>query len=587
MYPIDRFSTLWGAVRLWHIRWAQVGEKTQLRGLGESLEETNRGELTLRILYPLARWLEEKHGRDSLAQICTRARITPDDLDGRATWVSLQQFETLIAEARALMADDAEFKEACTHQFGQGGYGALRFVVMALSPKAVYEQCVKSFKVVSAISRGEFVAHSSTHFICRYFSTQPESRLMCLSRMAQIEKLPTLWGLPSAQLQDKKCITRGDDCCEYEVRTYQHRRDLPVVVGAVAGLLLGLVITTFDLGAPLVGLMALIGAAIGYATEQRRTNRVNLAYGQELHDAFARIAREDAEARRELFELSQRQRDWDRMMQSKIAERSAAMQEVVERLSALNKARQNTLRGVSHDLRNPLTWLSVETDFLRQYLADAGPQAQELVENHEQAVERMKRLLGELMQIAISDTSMIPLEGKTMDVTDLSERLRKRLSALVRDRDVRVSVFSNRETPTTIVTDALVFDRVVDNLLTNAAKYTTRGSIVVELDGTPGFLTIKVSDTGAGIKPEEIEQIFEAKKGIILRGNLESYGVGLSVVVQLLDQIGGKLEVMSKEGQGSTFWAHFPIVMKSDGETAKRSDDAFGRVVTIRRIASS
>jgi signal transduction histidine kinase len=263
------------------------------------------------------------------------------------------------------------------------------------------------------------------------------------------------------------------------------------------------------------------------------------------------------------------------------------MQDVVERLDVVNKARQTTLRGVSHDLRNPLTWLSVETDFLRQYLAEAGPQAQELVENHEQAVERMKRLLGELMQIAISDTSMIPLEGKTMDVTGLSERLRKRLSALVRDRDVRVSVFSNREAPHTIVTDALVFDRVVDNLLTNAAKYTTRGSIVVELDGTPGFLTIKVSDTGHGIKPEEIEKIFEAKKGLIPRGSVESYGVGLSVVVQLLDQIGGKLEVMSKEGQGSTFWAHFPVVMKTENDPPDRSDEAFERVVTIRRIANS
>jgi signal transduction histidine kinase len=564
-----------------------VGEKAQLRELTESLDDSGSADLTLRILYPLARWLEDQHGTERLEEICASAGIKRGDLDGRASWVSLPQFESLISQARALMADDAEFKQACTYQFGQGGYGALRFVVMALSPKAVYEQCVKSFSVVSAISRGEFVALSSTHFICRYFSSKPESKLLCLSRMAQIEKLPTLWGLPSAQLQDRKCITRGDDCCEYEVRTYQHRRDLPVVLGAVVGLLLGLAVTSFELTIPIVGVLGLLGAAIGYAVEQRRTNRVNLAFGQELHDAFARIALEDADARRELFELSQRQRDWDRMLQARVAEQSAAMQDVVERLSALNKARQDTLRGVSHDLRNPLTWLSVETDFLRQYLADAGPQAHELVENHEQAVERMKRLLGELMQIAISDTSMIPLEGKTMDVTDLSERLRKRLSALVRDRDVRVSVFSNRETPTTIVTDALVFDRVVDNLLTNAAKYTSRGSIVVELDGTPGFLTIKVSDTGHGIKQEEIAKIFEARKGHVPRGTVDSYGLGLSVVVQLLDQIGGKLEVMSKEGQGSTFWAHFPIVMKNDRDPHKRSDDVFERVVTIRRTASS
>jgi signal transduction histidine kinase len=130
-----------------------------------------------------------------------------------------------------------------------------------------------------------------------------------------------------------------------------------------------------------------------------------------------------------------------------------------------------------------------------------------------------------------------------------------------------------------------VFDRVVDNLLTNAAKYTDRGSIVVEVGGVPGFLTIKVSDTGKGIESTDIERIFQAEGSDQSKRAPHSFGVGLSVVVQLLAQIGGRLDVMSKPHSGTTFWAHFPV----EAQTPVRPTMASGereilhRVVTVRK----
>jgi signal transduction histidine kinase len=143
-----------------------------------------------------------------------------------------------------------------------------------------------------------------------------------------------------------------------------------------------------------------------------------------------------------------------------------------------------------------------------------------------------------------------------------------------------------------VVTDPLLFDRVLDNLLTNAAKYTERGSIVVELDGTPDYLVIKVSDTGRGIDPDMLETTFRPGGSDRLSRAKDSYGIGLSVVVHLLAQVGGQLEVMSKPAHGTTFWVRFPLKMRSTPPPTKRErqepfGDALKRVVTIRRVKSA
>jgi signal transduction histidine kinase len=117
-----------------------------------------------------------------------------------------------------------------------------------------------------------------------------------------------------------------------------------------------------------------------------------------------------------------------------------------------------------------------------------------------------------------------------------------------------------------------------------------RGSIVLELDGTPGHLVIKVSDTGRGIEPAAVDRIFHAGGSAPESRRGDSFGVGLSVVVQLLEQIGGRLEVMSKPASGTTFWVYLPVAAVSRtgpveaGQPRESTDDALRRVVRIRNV---
>ncbi len=144
--------------------------------------------------------------------------------------------------------------------------------------------------------------------------------------------------------------------------------------------------------------------------------------------------------------------------------------------------------------------------------------------------------------------------------------------------------------PNRIEVDPLLLDRVLDNLLSNAAKYTERGSIVVELDGKPNYLTIKISDTGRGIAESDIDKIFAARGSLRKEAKSDSWGLGLSVVVELLSRIGGKIEVMSKPGLGSTFWVHFPVKQASTRppipQTAGKAHESTN-VVSIRRLKTA
>jgi signal transduction histidine kinase len=262
---------------------------------------------------------------------------------------------------------------------------------------------------------------------------------------------------------------------------------------------------------------------------------------------------------------------------------------VLERVEEMRRARDTTLRAFSHDLNNPLCVLRSNI----QYLKERGvePDIADVVNDFEASAEQIGALLSELMSVVTGSMAGRPVSPQRLDVASVAERLRRRVRALVYGRDIRTSVFRTREAPDAITTDPLLFDRVLDNILTNAAKCTDLGSIVIELDGTPSFFVLKVSDTGRGIAAEDLPRTFRpaAKRGS------NGYGVGLSVVVQLLGQVGGRLEVMSKPAHGTTFWVHFPIDMPVHGIRAisevetrpEPYEQTLDRVLTIRRAMSA
>jgi len=549
------------------------------------------GELNLRILQTMIRFIEDHHGPAELKRIAERASLDVSDLDGRSRWASSGQVQTFLEGARALFDSEEEFFEACSYRIAEA-YGPFRFILRAVSPKLVYEQMVKSFGMISRVGRKSIVEVDRTKLIVRYESSIDEGRLLCLGRQAHMAAMPTLWGLPAAKITETSCISNGDEYCEYHLRWYQHSRWVPLLTGLLAGVAAATGLWLAGVSTiPVWALIPLLGGLVGYVFELRRTNKANLKIGDEINDALRELARDDAEARREIVDFHKREREWAQKMEQQVAERTATLQDVLDQVKRMHEEKRSVIHGFSHDLKNPFASVYGNIDYLMSFRERLPLDLREVVEDQALAASRMKQMLEDLVSLASTEAGLIRVKPERMDVPPLVDVLRRRARAFAHDRDIRVSVLSTREAPPTIITDRLVFDRVTDNLLTNATKYTERGSIVVELDGKPGFLTIKVSDTGRGIDPHEIERIFKPEGSDPKRREDGSHGVGLSVVVQLLGQIGGKLEVKSIPGRGTTFWAHFPEVLDepdkvSGAATVKprpSAEELIGQVVNIRK----
>jgi signal transduction histidine kinase len=556
-----------------------------------SVAPSDAAEINIRVLWCQSRYVRDELGESELERMALLAGLNVADLDDGSRWISMRQAACFLDALLETLGDEESYRQACVHRMAEA-YGPLRYVITSTTPTLVIALAAKTIRLHSAVSACSVSHETRNGVTLRYESTarRDESRALCLSRQAQTSAVPTFFGLPPCSVHETSCIARGDDCCTYEFRYFSRSRWAPTILGGLAGVGIAWALSLVDLASlPAWTVLPMICGLVGTIIELVRTYRGNLAYAEEVRAAMQEMAEHEAEARRETEALHTRQHQWAKLMEEQVAERTQALEGVLARLRGVGEARAMSLRGFSHDLRNPLAVLRANQSYMRDILR-RDDDMREVMDDNELAINRMERMLRDLVDSAGKDRALVRVNPETIPVEPLVDILRRRTRALVFGRPIKVSVFRTREAPEDIFSDRLVFERVMDNLCTNAAKYTERGSIVVELDGNPGNLIVKVSDTGCGIDDARMEGIFREGNGPDARST-QSLGVGLSVVVQLLAQIGGRLEVMSKPNQGTTFWAHFPRrpMTLPPRELRAVTDvpaDPVSTVVTIRRLSA-
>jgi signal transduction histidine kinase len=244
-------------------------------------------------------------------------------------------------------------------------------------------------------------------------------------------------------------------------------------------------------------------------------------------------------------------------------EREASLRQAHEQLrTALARAegavemRSRLVANVSHELRTPINVIIGYTDMVLDAVGDPAVVADTAPRIREYAVT-LEALVSDLLDLSRLTCGKVELASDDVEVAPLLHDVAHGVERLVRDKPVTVVVECE---PLRIRCDRLRLSQILNNLATNAAKFTQAGSIALRAHAVRDGLRFEVSDTGCGIPPEQHEVIFRAfeQLGPTSRPSEHSgIGLGLAIVRQLTDLLGGTIVVTSAPGKGSTFTVTF------------------------------
>jgi signal transduction histidine kinase len=221
-----------------------------------------------------------------------------------------------------------------------------------------------------------------------------------------------------------------------------------------------------------------------------------------------------------------------------------------------NRTKSDLLAVVSHDLRTPLNAIIGYAELLSMGIPEPMPDtARERLQRIRTSAKHLLYLLDDLLRFARLEAGHETLDVQRVDLRNVVREMTAVVEPLALAAGLRFEV-DLPQRPVTIRTDQDKLRQVLVNLGGNAVKYTKEGKIRVALreDGANRG-TIEVSDTGIGIAPEHLDQIFEPfwQVNATQRGHDAGTGLGLSVVRELMRLLGGEVSVESAPGKGSTF----------------------------------
>ena len=243
-----------------------------------------------------------------------------------------------------------------------------------------------------------------------------------------------------------------------------------------------------------------------------------------------------------------------------IREREARQKEAEAALRAADRAKDEFLAMLGHELRNPLSALSTSAELLRVGRRDA-----EMVDNAQQMIQRQTRhmahLVDDLLEVSRVTRGKIRLEKEPLDISEVAANVLATWRDAGRLGRHRVS---ESLSPAWVDADAARMEQIVSNLLDNAIKYTPAGGAIrIAVRSEAGEALIEVADEGEGIAPELIERVFD----LFVQGERSlarqqgGLGIGLTLVRRLAELHGGTVRAQSPgPGGGATFTVRFPAI---------------------------
>ena len=232
-----------------------------------------------------------------------------------------------------------------------------------------------------------------------------------------------------------------------------------------------------------------------------------------------------------------------------------------EEIQRIMNQRERLLLTITHDIKAPAASISGFIDLMKAYVSN--PQGIECLQNIKNSAAHLSHLVASLLDYHQLENGLMKVQPTSFSPAQLVAESVEGMKLRAEEKGLEISFECKMKGMEYFRADAFRIRQILDNLVSNAIKYTDRGSVTIqaqvsEILGKP-TLTLSVKDTGKGMTDEEKQKVFQAFTRLKSAQGIEGTGLGLSITQELVSLLGGEIILHSTLGKGSTFIVTIPI----------------------------
>jgi signal transduction histidine kinase len=278
-----------------------------------------------------------------------------------------------------------------------------------------------------------------------------------------------------------------------------------------------------------------------------------------LHDLTKQV--ENERLYEELKKFSAELEERVRAATADLAEQNRRLQWQARELEKANRLKSDFLASMSHELRTPINALIGYTALmLDRIYGDINPKQEESLRRIQASAQHLLALINDILDLAKIEAGKMPLHLEEVVLEELVGEIASQIEPFVRKKELVFECVVPPETPV-MFTDRTKVKQILLNLLSNAVKFTHHGTVRVAVTAQGEAVRIDVSDTGIGIRREDLDAIWEDFRQLDQSRTREygGTGLGLSITRRLVERLGGEISLSSEFGSGSTFSVVLPV----------------------------
>jgi signal transduction histidine kinase/CheY-like chemotaxis protein/CHASE3 domain sensor protein len=268
----------------------------------------------------------------------------------------------------------------------------------------------------------------------------------------------------------------------------------------------------------------------------------------------------------ELLQTNAELEERSRLLEEKnelITERNLEIQQKAEELALSTRYKSEFLANMSHELRTPLNSILLLSRLLAENNEKNLTEDQsEYARVIQSSGHGLLSLIDEILDLSKIEAGKMELEYEIAPVEEIGAGMRSLFAPIAKERKLDFNLVISEAAPKNLTTDRMRLEQVLKNLLSNSFKFTTAGSVALQIDGDgKDSVIFKVVDTGIGIPADKQSVIFEAFQQAdgSTRRKFGGTGLGLSISRELVRLLGGNISLQSEPGKGTTFTVTMPV----------------------------